>query len=64
MSKLDGDIFAINIPQDEGPITLDGIEEEKKPQTVSTAMFEEVDAETEDDRVALHPTMCMYVHSS
>ena len=51
-SKLSDGSLAIYIADEDGPITLDGIEEETKPAAVSTAMFEEVDAETEDDRAA------------
>ena len=57
-------MFATNIPDDAGPITLDGIEEDTKNMAnISTAMFDEVDAETEDDRSAPHQTICMCVHS-
>ncbi|KAI1785570.1 hypothetical protein LXA43DRAFT_976136 [Ganoderma leucocontextum] len=54
-SKLSDGTFALPLPDDEGPIVLDGIEEEKKPSTISTAMLDEVDVETEDDHSAPSP---------
>ncbi|KAM5542277.1 hypothetical protein V8D89_004150 [Ganoderma adspersum] len=53
--KLSDGTLAIYIADEEGPITLDGIEEETKPSAISTVMFEDVDAETEDDRAAPDP---------
>ncbi len=62
-SNLNNGTFYIYVPDEEGPITLDGIEEEKEPSTILTAVFDEVDAETEDDRTAPSPIKSMCVRS-
>ena len=61
MDKLKDGTFALFVPDDEGPIVLDGVEEDKKPSMVSTTMLDEVDAETEDDRAAPDPVKSMWV---
>ena len=60
-SKLEDGTFALFVPDDETPIVLDGIEEEKTPSIVSTSMLDEVDPETEDDRAAPDPVKPMWV---
>ncbi|KAM5542129.1 hypothetical protein V8D89_004212 [Ganoderma adspersum] len=55
-SKLDHWMIDFaHIQINEEAITLDGIEEAKKPSGMSPAMFEKVNAETEDDREVSDP---------